>query len=268
MSSADTTAFPTASLRGRVAVVTGASRGFGRQIAHAMAAAGAAVVLVSRNGEALRLVLDELAGAGASAAGEPRPKHCFEIADVTDAAAIESLAARVADRFGGADILVNNAGINIRKPLREFPVDDWRRVVETNLFGPMFCCRAFVTKMIERRWGRIVNIASMMARVAMPERSAYCASKAGLVGMTRALALEFAPYGITVNAISPGPFATEMNVPLLQDPVRNAEFARRIPLGRWGDPREIGPLAVFLASDQAAFITGADLLIDGGWSAQ
>lgn len=132
----------------------------------------------------------------------------------------------------------------------------------------MLCSRVFLPAMIERRWGRILNMASMMATIALPGRTAYCASKGGLAAMTRSLALEVAAHGITVNSISPGPFATEMNIPLLQDPVTNAQFISRIPVGRWGRVEEIGSLAVFLASDQAAFITGSDIVIDGGWTAQ
>lgn len=247
------------SLDGRVAVITGGGRGLGKTMAQAMAAAGASVVVAGRQEAALHEVVSELSDSA---------RHAYVVTDVCDPAAVEALAARVLDRYGHADILVNNAGINIRKPLAEFPVDEWKRVIETNLVGPMLCARAFVRPMMERGWGRIINMGSIMARVALPERTAYCASKGGLVAMTRALALEMAPHGITVNAISPGPFATEMNLPLLEDPVKNADFVSRIPLGKWGRVEELGALAVFLASDQASFITGADILIDGGWTAQ
>ncbi len=247
------------SLDGRVAVVTGGSRGLGKVMAQAMAEAGASVVVVGRDEAALDAVVSKLPDCA---------RHLYSVTDVCDPAAVEALAARVLDRHGHAGILVNNAGINIRKPLAEFPVEEWKSVIETNLIGPMLCARAFVRPMMERGWGRIINMGSIMARVALPERTAYCASKGGLVAMTRALALEMARYGITVNAISPGPFATEMNLALIEDPVKNADFVSRIPLGRWGRVEELGALAVFLASDQASFITGADILIDGGWTAQ
>ncbi len=245
-------------LNERVAVITGGSRGLGKAMAVALAEAGASVVLVGRDQAALT------SAAGQLAAGS----HSTEVCDVCDEAAVQALARRVLERYGHADILVNNAGINIRKPLTEFSFAEWQSVVATNLFGPMLCSRAFLPAMIERRWGRILNMGSMMATVALPGRTAYCASKGGVVAMTRALALEVAPHGITVNSISPGPFATEMNIPLLQDPVTNAQFVSRIPVGRWGRVEEIGSLAVFLASEDAAFLTGSDLIIDGGWTAQ
>lgn len=246
-------------LDGRVAVVTGASRGFGREIAKTLASAGASVALVARHKEALERVVQECQGA---------ERHAWYVADVSNPSAVECMAAGVLQRFGRVDILVNNAGINIRKPLAEFTFEEWQSVIATNLYGPMLCSKAFIKAMVAQSYGRIVNIASMMARVALPQRTAYCASKAGLVGMTRALALELAPHKITVNSISPGPFATEMNTPLLNDAALNAEFVSRIPLGRWGRVEEIGTLVAFLVSEPAGFITGADIVIDGGWTAQ
>ena len=140
--------------------------------------------------------------------------------------------------------------------------------MSTNVDGPFLCTRAFVPGMIENKFGRIINVASTMAHVSLPHRTAYSGSKFAVLGITKALALELAPHNITVNAISPGPFATEMNLPLLQNPVLMAEFNAKIPLGRWGKMEEIGPLAVFLSSDASAFITGTDIVIDGGWTAQ
>lgn len=226
-----------------------------------MAEAGASLVLVGRDIRAL----EESAGGLAVRGGA---RHILSVTDVSQPAAVEALSARVLAEFGRADILVNNAGFNVRKPLLEFSFEEWRSVVETNLFGAMLCSQALIPPMIRQSWGRILNMGSIMARVALPGRTAYCASKGGLVAMTRSLALEMAPHKITVNAISPGPFATEMNRPFIEDPAKNAEFLSKIPLGRWGNVDEVGSLAVFLASEAAGFITGADILIDGGWSAQ
>jgi NAD(P)-dependent dehydrogenase (short-subunit alcohol dehydrogenase family) len=248
------------SLDGRVAVVTGASRGLGKQMAKAVAEAGATVVLVARSGDLLEKVKAEIEGQDGKA-------HAF-VADVREEAEVTRMAGQVRDAAGAPDILINNAGINLRKPLHEFSLGEWHRVMQTNLDSAFLCSRAFVPGMIEKKFGRVINIASTMAHVALAHRTAYCTSKFGLLGMTKALALELAPYSITANAISPGPFATEMNSILTQDPVRNAEFVSKIPVGRWGKVDEIGPLAVFLCSDAAGFITGTDILIDGGWTAQ
>jgi NAD(P)-dependent dehydrogenase (short-subunit alcohol dehydrogenase family) len=247
-------------LTGHIAVITGASKGLGRQMAEALAAAGAAVALVARNAELLTGVRAAITGAGGQA-------ESF-VGDITLESDVAALADQIRARFGAPDILINNAGINIRKPVHEFTLDEWGRVLATNLNGPFLCCRAFVPGMIGKNWGRILNMTSIMSHVSLPGRTAYSASKFGLLGMTKALALELAPHHITVNGISPGPFATEMNTVLMQDPVRNAEFLSRIPLGRWGKVEEIGALAVFLCSEAASFITGADILIDGGWTAQ
>jgi NAD(P)-dependent dehydrogenase (short-subunit alcohol dehydrogenase family) len=247
-------------LSGKVAVITGASRGLGRQMSEALAAAGASLALVGRDSAALEAVQAGITGHGGRA-------EVF-LADVADEASVGSLRNEIHRRLGDPDILINNAGINVRKPLHEFTIEEWNRVLGTNLNGPFLCTRAFVPAMIEKQHGRILNMTSIMSHVSLPGRAAYSASKAGLLGMTRALALELAPYHITVNGISPGPFATEMNTILMQDPVTNADFLSRIPAGRWGRVEEIGALAVFLCSDVAGFITGTDILIDGGWTAQ
>jgi NAD(P)-dependent dehydrogenase (short-subunit alcohol dehydrogenase family) len=247
-------------LDGRLAVITGASKGLGKEMAAALAQAGAAVVLVARNRSLLEKVKAEIVERGGKAYAFP--------ADVTVEAEVAALAEQVRAEAGAPDILINNAGINLRKPLPEFTFDEWHAVIHTNLDGPFLCTRAFVPGMIEKKFGRIINIASTLAHVALPLRTAYSASKFGVLGMTKALALELAPHNVTANAISPGPFATEINTVLLQDPVRKAEFTAKIPLGRWGNLEEIGPLAVFLCSDAAGFITGTDILIDGGWTAQ
>jgi NAD(P)-dependent dehydrogenase (short-subunit alcohol dehydrogenase family) len=247
-------------LDGRTAVVTGGSRGLGRAIAIALAGAGARLALVARDRDKLEETAAAIRAAGGDAA--------TFTADVTDEAQVARLAADVGVRFGKVHILVNNAGINLRKNLTDFSMADWRTVTETNLTSVFLMCRAFLPLMRGEGYGRIVNLTSIMSHVALPGRAAYCASKAGVLGLTRALALELAAEKITVNGISPGPFATEMNTPLLTNPELNEFFVSRIPLGRWGKVEEVGQLALYLCSEEAGFITGADVLIDGGWCAQ
>lgn len=247
-------------LKGKTAVITGGSRGLGKAMALALAAEGVRIALVARDEAAMTEVAREIQAAGGEAA-------CFKT-DVTDEASIASLEKEVLLQFGGVDILINNAGINIRKPIHEFTLEEWRRVADTNVTSVFLCCRAFVPHMKGKGYGRIFNMTSIMSHVSLPGRAAYSSSKAALLGLTRALALELATDGITVVGISPGPFATEMNLPLINNPEANAKFLSSIPVGRWGKVEEIGKLAVFLCGEDAGFITGTDILIDGGWCAQ
>jgi len=247
-------------LENKVALITGASKGLGKAMALALGEAGARVALVSRDTNQLNLVAGEARALGAEA-------EVFQ-ADVTDEAQVAKLETAVAERYGRVQILINNAGINIRKSITEFTLEEWQRVMDTNLTSVFLMCRAFVPHMKGTGYGRIINMASIMAHVSLPGRGAYSSSKSALLGLTRALALELASEAITVVGISPGPFATEMNLPLLQNPELNQKFVSSIPLGRWGKVDEIGKLAAFLCSEDAGFITGSDILIDGGWTAQ
>ncbi len=247
-------------LDGKVALITGASKGLGKAMALALGAAGARLALVSRNLDQLNAVAQEVRALGAEA-------DVFQ-ADVTDEGAVHQLERAVIARFGRIQILINNAGINIRKPVTDFSLAEWRQVLDTNLTGPFLLSRALVPQMKGQGYGRIINLTSIMSHVALAGRAAYAASKTGLLGFTRALALELAPEKITVNGISPGPVATEMNTPILQNPEANQQFISKIPLGRWGKVEEVGQLAVYLCSEEASFLTGTDILIDGGWTAQ
>lgn len=255
---ADTPA--TKEFSGKVALVTGASRGLGKSIAVSLAKAGATVALVSRDAAQLDLVRQEIEALGGNAA-------VFQ-ADVSIEADVVRLAAEVSSRLGNVQMLVNNAGINLRKNLIDFSLEEWRSVMDTNLTSVFLMCRAFVPCMRGLGYGRILNLTSMLSHIALPGRSAYCASKTGLLGLIRTLALELAADGITVNGISPGPIATDMNLALMQDPQINAQFLARIPVGHWGKVEDIGTLACYLCSEAARFITGTDILIDGGWCAQ
>jgi NAD(P)-dependent dehydrogenase (short-subunit alcohol dehydrogenase family) len=246
-------------LDGKKALITGASKGLGKAMALALAEAGAQPILVSRDLEKLKATAAEVVERGAEAV-------VFQT-DVTSETQVRELERQVIGRFGNIQILINNAGVNNRKPVTEFTLAEWREVLDTNLTSAFLICRSFVPLMKGQSYGRIINMTSIMSHVALAGRTAYCSSKSALLGFTRALALELAPEQITVNGISPGPIATEMNLPILENPELNQQFISSIPLGRWGSIEEIGKLAVYLCSPEAGFITGTDILIDGGWTA-
>jgi len=245
---------------GRVALVTGASRGLGKAMALALATSGARLALVGRDSDALASVANEAQVLGA----EAQP---FQ-ADITDEQQVLQLERDISSRLGPVEILVNNAGINIRKYCVDYTLAEWNSVLHTNLTSVFLMCRSFLPHMKQRRWGRIINIASIMGHISFPQRTIYSATKSGVLGFTRSLALELAQENITVVAISPGPFATEMTIPIMNNPQRNEEFMSRTPMKRWGKPEELGKLVLFLCSEDASFITGTDVLVDGGWCAQ
>jgi NAD(P)-dependent dehydrogenase (short-subunit alcohol dehydrogenase family) len=247
-------------LSGKIALITGASRGLGKSMAVALSSAGATIALVSRDEEKLKAVRGEIEGSGGKAS--------VFLADVSRESEVVKLERDVTAQLGPIQILINNAGMNIRKNLVDFSLNEWRTVMDTNLTSVFLMCRAFVPHMKGSGYGRILNLTSIMSHISLPGRSAYSSSKTALLGLIRALALELAADGITVNGISPGPFATDMNLPLINNPELNAQFLANLPVGRWGKVEEVGALALYLCSDAAGFITGTDVLIDGGWCAR
>jgi NAD(P)-dependent dehydrogenase (short-subunit alcohol dehydrogenase family) len=247
-------------LTGRTAVITGGSRGLGEAMAKALAEAGARIALVARDVERLNRVHSAIEEKGGNAA--------VFTADVTREGDVASAASAIAGRFGAPQILINNAGINVRKNLVDLSLDEFRSVMDASLTATFLMCRAFVPGMKGSGYGRILNMTSIMSHVSIPGRTAYSSAKAALLGFTRALALELAGEGITVNGISPGPIATDMNKELMNNPEVNAQFMANVPVKRWGEPKEIGALACYLCSEAAGFITGTDILIDGGWTAR
>jgi NAD(P)-dependent dehydrogenase (short-subunit alcohol dehydrogenase family) len=248
-------------LTGQTAVITGASRGLGKEMAVALAQAGANIVMVSRGKDQLqKAALDVRAAA-------PAVKVLACPADVTNRSEIEAAFARAIKELGRIDILVNNAGINIRAPIEDIKDDDWARVQQVNVNGVLNGCRAVAPHMIARRYGRIINIGSALSLIGLAHRVPYCASKGAVLAMTKALAVELADKGITVNCICPGPFATEINRPLLDNPAKAQELLRLVPMNRWGELHEIQAPVVFLASPAAAYVTGCALTVDGGWTA-
>ncbi|MCC6265596.1 MAG: SDR family oxidoreductase [Bryobacterales bacterium] len=229
-------------------------------MAVSLGGAGVRVVLVARNEAQLSETATLVEAAGGHADAFP--------ADITSEDAVRALEAHLREMYGAVNILINNAGVNLRKPVTDFTLDEWNWVLSTNVTSAFLMTRSCVPLMIGHGYGRILMMTSMMSHVSLPERTAYSATKFALLGMVKALSLELAPEGITVNGISPGPFLTEMNRPLLQDEEKNRMFLSNIPVGRWGDPKDIGALALYLCRPEACFLTGTDIVIDGGWTAK
>jgi NAD(P)-dependent dehydrogenase (short-subunit alcohol dehydrogenase family) len=242
-------------------MIVGGNRGLGFEMAKAVAEAGASIFIAARdtdrNEQACSLIAQEYGG------------ECIAAAcDVTDADQVAATVAAAADQFGKVDILINSAGINIRGAINDVTPEEFDKVQRVNVAGTWLMCREVVPIMKQHGYGRIINIASMLSVVAIPERTLYATSKGAVLQLTRALAIELAREKINVNAIMPGPFATEMNLPLTNDPAKYQAFISRIPMGRWGELDEIGGLALYLASPASSYVTGAAFAIDGGWIAQ
>lgn len=244
-------------LAGKTAIVTGAGRGIGRAVALALAEAGADVALAARTEWQLEQVAGEISDRGRR--GLPVRT------DVTVAADADHLVEATLAEFGRLDILVNNSGIGTARPMLETDESAWDSVMATNLRGAFLCTRAAGRHLTAVGAGKVINVASVFALIGRPNFVAYSASKAGLVGFTRALAVEWARHGVQVNAIAPGLIPTDLNAEALRDPDRVRSLQNQIPAGRFGRPEEIGPLAVYLASPASDYVTGAVFPIDGGW---
>jgi NAD(P)-dependent dehydrogenase (short-subunit alcohol dehydrogenase family) len=247
---------PLLELTNKTAVVIGGTSGIGLALAKALAQAGADVVPSSRRAEQVRSAALEVEGLGR--------RSLVQTCDVTDTASLTQLLKSVCDKFGSVQILVNSAGRTKRTPTLELPDSEWEAILETNLTGTLRACRVFGKHMVERGYGRIINIASVASFVALQEVAAYCASKAGVAALTKSLAIEWARSGVCVNAIAPGVFPTELNAALLNGTPRGREFLMRTPMGRFGKLDELAGTGVFLASDAASFVTGHLLVVDGG----
>lgn len=243
-------------LSGRVALITGGSKGLGKAMARGLAECGADIMICSRKEDELAVAATEI-GEGLDVRVE------YRVTDMTDRAGVDALAAETLERFGKVDILINNAGSNKPQPIDEIDDEVWDQIIELNLTSIMRLTRAVVPQMKERKWGRIIHISSVLGVGSKPARNAYSATKASLLGLAKASALDLGPFGITVNCIGPGPFLTDLPMSLLSE-AEKEEFTKMTALGRWGNPRELAGPAILLSSEAGSYITGEMLLVDGG----
>lgn len=248
-------------LTGRAAIITGGSKGLGQAMAAGLASAGANVLLTSRNADESEAAAKEIADAFGHRA-------LAMAADVTSEDACQAVTQKALDEFGKVDILINNAGVNIRGAIDELTYEQFQEVERTNVDGVWLMARAVIPHMKSAKYGRIINMASTLGVVGLSNRTPYATSKGAVVQMTRALGLEMAPFGITCNAICPGPFLTPMNLPIEHDEQTKKFIVGAVALERWGDMKEIQGAAILLASDASSYMTGSLVTVDGGWTAR
>lgn len=247
---------------GATALIVGGATGLGFVMAEALLAHGATVCISSRAEEKVKNGARELAS--------HHDGRCVGIAaDITNESSVKQLIDRLGAQFKGKlNIAINSAGTNIRNPIESISLEEWESIQRINMTGAFIFSKAIFPLLKTAGWGRLINITSIFSTRSFPHRLSYAVSKGGLLQLTRTLALEWAPYGITVNAVSPGPFMTEINRPVLDNPQNYAAFCSNIPLGRFGEPREIATSCLFLASPASSYVTGAEILVDGGWTAK
>ncbi len=249
-------------LTGKTAIITGGSKGLGLAMAAGLASAGANLMLVNRNAE------EGAQAAEALRIDYPNSAISSFAADVTSVEQTEAMAQKTLELFGSIDILINSAGINIRGAIDEVTPEEFSKVMEINVTGTWLCCRAVTPAMKKQGAGKIINLASTLGMVGLANRTPYTSSKGAVVQMTRALSLELAPFAINVNAICPGPFLTEMNLPIAHTEEAKSFIVGATALARWGELKEIQGLAIFLASDAASYMVGSIIPVDGGWTAR